>query len=98
MKVTLAIVQIYDLRIRGVIAEHDIQITIPVDVDQPSGIRAVRGLTEIVSGYNVAPAVAEEDPAHPGPMPSVYKHKIKMAIAIQITDAHVGRGIGVRLE
>ena len=98
MKVTLAVVQIYDLRIRSVIAEDDIQIAITVDVDQPTGIRAIRGLAEIVSGQNVTPAVAQENPALQWPMPSLNEQNVETVIAIQITDAHVGRGLGSRLE
>ncbi len=98
MEVALPIIQVDDLRIWGVIAEHHVQIAIPVNVDQPPRVRALRCIAEIVGGQYVASAVAEEDSTPPGPMSFPDEHNVEIAVSIQITDAHVGGGIGGRLK
>jgi hypothetical protein len=96
--VSLPIVQIDNFRIWFVIAEHDIQITIAINVNQTARIGAIWHITEVVGYRKVAPAIAEKDPAHEGPMPPFGEHNVEVTVPIKITDANVGRGFGSGLK
>jgi hypothetical protein len=94
----MSIIQIDDLWVRGVVADHDIQITIPVDVHELPGIRAVGRGTKIIASHKMASTVAEEDTVYQRPVAALHEHHVQVAVSIDITDTEVGRGLGGRLK
>src|ERR1051326_682977 len=90
MEMAVAIIQVSNFRIGSIIAEHDIQITIAVEVYQAPRIRAIGCFRQVVGSRKVTASVAEKDAADLWPMPSIDEKKVELSIAIQVTNAHIG--------
>jgi hypothetical protein len=94
----LAIVQIHELRVGRVVADDDVEITVAVDVDEPARVRTVRRRAEVVGGWKVPGAVAEEDTVDERSVAPLHEDDIEMSIAVHVPDADVGRRLGRGLE
>ena len=46
----------------------------------------------------MASAIAQEHAVHQGPVTTFGEHQIEIVVSIHIADAHVGRGLGSRLQ
>jgi hypothetical protein len=97
-EVTLAIVEVDEVRVGRVIAEGYIQGAIAVEVDEIRGVRAIGFLGEVVARREKPSTVAQEDEAHQRPMRPLADHEVGMTIAVHVADAHVRRSLGGLVE
>ena len=73
VEVSLSVIDVNQLRIGPVVADDDIQVTIAVDVHEPSRVRSVRGRAEVVRCRKVAYTISEKDTIDERPMAAFRK-------------------------
>ena len=94
----MTVIQIHQLRIGVFVADDNIEIAIAIDIDKRCGIRSVRRLAQIMCDRKAAMTVIEEHTVNERRMPPFCKDDVEMAVAVQVTDAHVGRCLGSVLQ
>ena len=94
----LPVVDVDELRVGPVVADDHVQITVAINVDEPSRIGTVCNCAEVVARSKVACAISEKYAIDQRPMTALHEHYVEMAIPVHITDAHVRRRLGRRLE
>jgi hypothetical protein len=87
----LAVIQVDEFRVGRIVAEHSVQRTVAIHIDEARRVRAVRLIAEIVARGEVPVPVPEKYAAGQWPVPTVGDHDVGVPVAIHIPDAHIAR-------
>lgn len=87
---SLAVIEVNDLRIRSVIADHDVQKPVAVDVDEHCRKRPVRRSHQVSRERKVAVTVVHQHSTHQGPVSAFRQDDVEIAAAREVTEADIG--------
>ena len=90
-KMAMAVVQIDELAVGPVVADHEVEMPIAVEIGQSGGVGAVGCIGEIF-GVEATFAIVAEDEIDQGPMAAFGEDDVEVAIPIDVTEADASGG------
>jgi hypothetical protein len=97
VEIAFAVVQINQLAIRLVVADHHVQVAVLIDISQRSRVGAIRRTSQIVS-REAAFSVVQQHARKQRPVASFSQNEIGIPVAVQIADADARRGFPFLFE
>ena len=95
---TCAVVDQDEFGIRGIIAQHDLKMAALGHIDERARV-SFRGVArQGRAGRELPVPISQEDLGCELPMATLHHHDVGIAVAVQVADAGVGRGLGNGLE
>ena len=94
---SLTVVEINQFPIGRIVAYHNVQIAVAIDIRQSCGVRAVRSISKVVPG-EVPFSVSQQHTIEEWPMPALSEHDVEVPVMVQISHADACRGLGLFLE
>ena len=92
------VVEMDDLRVGLVVADHDVEVTISVQVDEHARVRAIGRASEGIRRLKPTAPITQKDEVFERPVSSFHQHDVLVSIPVHIAHADVGRGRSGILE
>src|SRR5690242_17287107 len=98
LKMSLPIIEVDELGVGLVVAEHHVEVAVSVQVSQVSRVGSISGIGQVVPRHEVALAISQQHPAPPRPVSTLDQDQVQVAVSIQVCDADIGRRVGAGIE
>ena len=95
---TRPIAQVDALVVGTIVAHHQVEVAIPIQIGERRGVGVVRRAGELMALVEASGPVVQENPVLEGPVPSLGEHDVEIPVPVEIPEARVRAGFGGLLE